>query len=218
MTTIKKSDFIEVEYTGMLKDGAVVFDTTDEKLAKEKGVHNPSMEYGPIVICLGQNNILKAIDDFLEGKELKKEYTLELEAEKAFGKKDPKLLKIVPTSEFRKQNINPVPGLQLNLDGIFGIIRTVTGGRTIVDFNHPLAGRDVIYKLKVNKIVTDIKEKVKTFLRFEMGTQKIDFDVKDNIVEIKVKKEVPKEVKEALSKKISEVVTEIKKVEFTPIK
>ena len=32
--TIKKGDFIEVEYTGKIIDDGIVFDTTDEKVAK----------------------------------------------------------------------------------------------------------------------------------------------------------------------------------------
>ena len=32
--------FVEIEYTAKIKDGDV-YDTTDEKVAKEKNIHNP---------------------------------------------------------------------------------------------------------------------------------------------------------------------------------
>ena len=35
MDTIKKHDFVEIEYTGKIKEDNVIFDTTYEKVAKE---------------------------------------------------------------------------------------------------------------------------------------------------------------------------------------
>ena len=38
------------------------------------------------------------------------------------------------------------------LDNMTGIIKSATGGRVIVDFNHPLSSKDLAYNVKVNKI------------------------------------------------------------------
>ena len=54
MTTIKKQDFIQLEYTGKLKQDDVIFDTTNEETAKSEGIHNPSMPYGQYIVCLGR--------------------------------------------------------------------------------------------------------------------------------------------------------------------
>src|SRR3989344_755574 len=116
METIKKGDFVEVEYTGILKENNFVFDTTDVKTAKENNIYNESMQYGTVIVCIGEGPLLRGLDEQLDGKELNKEFTIELSPEKAFGKKDGKLLKIVPASAFTKQKINPVPGLQINID------------------------------------------------------------------------------------------------------
>ena len=56
-------------------------------------------------------------------------------------------------ANFKKQNIIPYLGLQVNIDGILGIIRTVTPGRAIIDFNHPLSGKNLIYK-RANKWIS----------------------------------------------------------------
>jgi FKBP-type peptidyl-prolyl cis-trans isomerase 2 len=200
---IKNHDFVEVEYTGRLKDTKEVFDTTDEKIAKEAQIFSEKSVYAPIVICVGEHHILKGIDEFILGKELGK-YTLELPPEKAFGKKDSKLVQMIPASKFTEQGIKPVPGLRLNIDNYIGIVKTVSGGRTVVDFNHPLAGRDVIYELKINKIVTDRKEQLDSLLRILLGV-KVPVDVKDKKATITFPAELPEPLQNDLAKKINDL-------------
>lgn len=177
MASIKEKDFVEIEYTGRIKEDSIIFDTTDEKIAKDNGLFDQKMPYAPVSICIGQNMILAGLDENLIGKEAGKSYTIELNPEKAFGKKDPKLLKIVNTNVFRKENIDPVAGLQVNIDGMLGTIKTVTGGRTVVDFNHPLSGKDVVYEVKINRIITDDSEKIKSFVSLQFNLKPGSFTV-----------------------------------------
>jgi len=210
---IKKKDFIEVEYTGKLKEDNLVFDTTNENLAKQSGIHGENMQYGPIVICVGEKQLLPGLDQELEGKETEKEYKIELSPENAFGKKDAKLIQLIQTSKFHKQNIQPMPGLQVNIDGVMGMIKTVSGGRTLVDFNHPLSGKDIVYDIKINKIVTDNKKKLESFLNISLN-QEVKAEIKEDKAKITVKTEIPKEAQEQLNKKVSELIPSIKKLEF----
>ena len=181
VTIIKKGEFIEVEYTGKLKDNNKVFDTTSEKIAKDSGIFNPGVNYGPVVICVGQGHLLKGLDNEVVGKEIGKDLHTEIKPEDAFGKKEAKLLKIVPTNIFKKQNINPAPGMQINIDGLFGIIKTVSGGRSVVDFNHPFSSKEVLYDYKINRIVTDDKEKISSYLILSLNCKPEGFsiDIKD---------------------------------------
>ena len=213
MPKISKRDFVEVEYTGKTKEDNIVFDTTDEKTAKDNNIHAAKMEYGPVVVCIGENQILEGLDKELEGRETGKEYTIELTPEKAFGKKDVKLIRMIPASAFRKQSIDPQPGLEVNVDGVLGLVRRAGGGRCLVDFNHPLSGKDITYKIKINKIITDDKEKVKSYLKLVLGS-KVEFELKEGVVEVKIEKEIPKEVKENISKKLIELVPSLKKLNF----
>ncbi len=215
---IKKKDFVELEYTGKLKEGDQIFDTTSEDVAKKNNIFNEKMNYGPIVICIGEGHLVKGLDEDIEGKETGKQYTVELEPEKAFGKKDPKMLKIVPTNIFKKQKINPFPGLQVNIDGLFGVIKSVSGGRTIVDFNHPFSSKEVVYDYKLNKMIDDKLDKVKHLLIISLNCSPDGFDIKENKgrVTIIFKKGVrlDSEAKTNLSKKIVELVPEISEVDF----
>ena len=213
MTQIKKKDFVEVEYTGTIKDDNAVFDTTDEKLAKKANIHNKEMNYGPLVICVGEQQILVGLDKALEGKE-PGEYKIELKPEDAFGKKSAKLIQLVQTSKFLKQNIRPVPGLQVNIDGMFGLIRTVSGGRTLVDFNHPLAGKEIAYSVKVNRIIENDKEKIEAYLKLALNLKEVNVKIENNEAKIELKDDIPKEIREEFSRKISELIPAIKKMDF----
>lgn len=206
---IKKNDFIEIEYTGKIKDSDKIFDLTSEKIAKEKNLFNPNIEYGPKIICVGEKFIVPGLDKRIIGKEIKK-YTIEIPKEEAFGKKDPKLIKLVSTSIFKKQKIRPFPGLQINIDGFIGTIRTVSGGRTTVDFNHPLAGRDLIYEIKINKIIKDTKTQLNSIVKIFFKKEKTE--LKENTATIKA--DIPEKLQKIIQEKIKKLIPKIKKINF----
>lgn len=213
---IKKGDFVEIQYTGIVKDDGFVFDTTDEKTAKENNMHNPKAEYTPVVICVGEGQLIKGLDADLEGKEIAKDYSVDVDPENAFGKKSAKLLKLVPTNVFTKQQIVPQVGLPVNIDGTDGVIKTVTGGRTIVDFNHPLSGKEITYKYKILKIITDSSEKIKSLLSVVMNIPKknIAATVKEGKAEVNMVK-MPEPIEKEFAKKIKELIPVVKDVKFT---
>jgi len=210
--TIKEHDFVEIDYTGKLADGTV-FDTTVESIAKENKL--PSTKFGPATVCVGEKQLLPGLDDALAGKEIKKEYTVTLPTENAFGKKDIKKLKIVPMSTYKENDLRPQPGLQINVDGEMGTVTRVSGGRVIVNFNHPLAGREVIYTFTVHKQVTDTKEQLIAFLNttFQMDPSKMSVEVKEDIAEIKLPTQLPPQFTDAVGQKLAEL-TKLKKVTF----
>ncbi|MBI2659601.1 peptidylprolyl isomerase [Candidatus Woesearchaeota archaeon] len=213
MPIIKKRDFVEMDYTGRLKEDGAVFDTTEEKVAKESGVYDQNMHYHPAVVCIGENNILKELEDRLIGKETGREYSFEMESGKAFGRKDAKLIQMIPLSKFKHQKIQPMPGLQLNIDGVFGIVKTVSGGRVLVDFNHPLAGKDIVYDVKIKRIIEDDAEKVKALLHTAFHMHDAEVEAKDGSLTIKVKDEIPSEAQEEF-RKIAERAIGAKSVAF----
>ena len=215
MASVKKHDFVEIEYTARLKENNAVFDTTQESVARDNGLYDKDTDYSPLVICIGESQIMKALDEHIVGKETGREYTFEISSENAFGRKDAKLIQLIPTSKFRQQNIQPMPGLQLNIEGIFGIVKTVSGGRCLVDFNHPLAGKDLVYTVKINKIIDDGKEKLKSILNTHFKIKDAEIGLNDESASIKLKKELPKETKEELKKIAGRLLPTVKEVIFT---
>ena len=212
----KLGDFIEIDYTGKLKEENIIFDVTNEGTAKQNNLYHENHVYKPIIICLGKKDMVKGLDNFLVDKEQNKEYELEVQPEDAFGKKHQELIKLLPASAFTKQNIQPYPGLQVNLNNLTAIVKTVSGGRTLVDFNHPLAGKTLIYKVKINRIITDTKEKLSSIL--EQVTKDFSVEIKEkeavitsDIKDKKLQKELEKEIKDRISGISNIVFSDMKK-------
>lgn len=187
---LKANDFVELDYSGRLKENKALFDTTNEEEANKAGL-SPRAHYKPVIICLGRGQLLQGLEQQLIGKDIGA-HTVTLSQEQAFGKKDAKLLKLVPIKVFLRQDIQPVPGLQVSIDGVFGIIRTVTGGRTVVDFNHPLSGHDIEYTVTVKRIVTDKKEQVAAIIDIEAHLHEAEITVNENKATITLK-QLPQE-------------------------
>ena len=209
---LKKGDFIKIDYVGRIKETNQIFDLTDAELAKKENIYQEDAKYKPVTICIGEGDVVKGVDAALVNKEVGKSYTIEIGPEEGFGKKDAKLLKLVNTNIFIKQNINPVPGLQVNMDNLIGTIRTVTGGRTLVDFNHPLAGRDLVYEIKILSKITDDKEKLEGLLSFHLGIDKPDVKIENGTVTIN--NDVPDMFRKQLEEKIKKLIPSVKKIEY----
>lgn len=206
---INKGDFVELDYIGKVKETNEVFDVTKAEEAKKSSLFNEKAVYRPAIICIGQNMIVKGIDEFLLGKDCKN-YSLELQPEQAFGKKNVKLIKMLPLSVFTKKNIKPFPGLQLDFDGMMGTIKSVSGGRVVVDFNHPLAGRTVVYDLSVRRILTDEHEKLKSLVEMMFGEAKLE--LKDHKATIQFN--MPENIQEGMKKRIQQLIPSITSVDF----
>ncbi len=209
---IKEKDFIEIEYTGKLKEDNTVFDTTNKETAKQNNLFSENAEYSPIIVCIGQGQIIKGLEKAIVGKEANKQYTIEVKPEEAYGKKNAKLIQLISTSKFLKQKIQPMPGLQVNIDGMVGLIKTVSGGRTLVDFNHPLAGKELLYDIKINRIIKDDKEKINSMLKLSLGIKDADIKIENKKTTIATKQEIPKEIQKELKEKIKELLPSIEEI------
>jgi len=201
--SLKKNDFIEVEFTGRVKNGEIFDSNIKEDLKKI----NPKSEAKPFIFSLGNGMFLKGIDDFLIGKpepSKPESYNINLPAEKAFGDRQPQLVKLIPESVFSQQNLNPVQGVTFNFDGRIGKVLSVSRGRIMVDFNNPIAGKDVVYDIRVLRKITDLNEKVKSFIDFLFRRQ-FDFEIKENSLILKVEKQMEPFIK-LFSEKIKEIL------------
>ncbi len=209
---IQKHDFIELDYTGRLIDGTV-FDTTQEAVAKNNHLHTKNTKYVPAAICVGERQLLPGLDEELEGKELGKEYTVTLSPEKAFGKRDIKKMKIIPANQFKEHKMEPQPGLQIDVDGELGTITRVSGGRVIVNFNHPLSGKEIVYEYKILRKITDPKEQISVFfhasLKIPRGQVAVEIEQEKATVTLPVK--FPVELEPILTKRLVEL-TKLKEV------
>ena len=206
---IKEKDFVEVEYTGKLTEENIVFDTTNEQIAKDAQIHNPDMTYGPMVVCMGEGQLLKGLENQMIGKETGQEYTITLSPEDAFGKKNASKIQMIPLIKFKKQRIMPEIGMQVNIDQQLGTVKTVAGGRCLVDFNHPLSGKEITYTIRALNIVTDDQKKVDSLLKLNFNI-KADVKTEAEKTTISTPKDIPKELQDLIEKRIKEFLPQIK--------
>jgi FKBP-type peptidyl-prolyl cis-trans isomerase 2 len=135
--TIKKGDKVKVEYTGTL-DGTV-FDTSEGR--------------EPLEFEVGSGQVIKGFDNAVIGMEVGEEKEVELPPSEAYDEYDPNLLKKIPMDKLPPGE-EPKPGMVLELKTPDGIhfparITEVAEKEITIDLNHPLAGKTLIFQIKV---------------------------------------------------------------------
>jgi peptidylprolyl isomerase len=158
--TVKAGDFLLVNWTLKVKESGETVDTTYDAVAKDAHIHREDSTYGPRFIILGEGWLPKGLEDSLVGVDVGKQKTVELSPEKGYGNRDPGKMRLVPLRRFRDMRVDPVPGAQIEFDGRPATVRAVGAGRVQVDYNHPLAGRTLIYDVSVEKVLEDENEKI----------------------------------------------------------
>ncbi|HIH14296.1 MAG TPA: peptidylprolyl isomerase [Nanoarchaeota archaeon] len=212
--TIKQGDFIQFDFVGRIKVTNIIFDLTVADVAKKEGVFDEKREYKYATAIIGEEMLIKGLDKQLEGKEIGKEYSFEVEPELAFGQRNPKMVQITNLAKFANSRLNPMPGMQVNVDGLLATVKSVSGGRVILDFNHPLAGKALSYWIKVNKKVTDLKEKLKIVTDIFGVEAETTIDGKKVIIKGAELGKLPKEVSDPLKEKIKKFIPELKESEI----
>ncbi|MBU2576820.1 MAG: peptidylprolyl isomerase [Nanoarchaeota archaeon] len=214
---IKKNDFIEIEFTGNITNTDEIFDTNIKEDVEKGGLDIKDIK--PFVLSVGHKMLPSGFDKDIEGKEPGKSFTVDIKPEDAFGKRNPQMVRMIPTKLFHEQKIEPQRGMQLALDGQLVKILSSDRGRTLVDFNNPLAGKKITYKYKINKLITDEKEKIDALQEF-LFRKKFDFDKTDKTVTFKIPKELEPFVKmfapkfeEILGLKVESKIVEAKSEE-----
>jgi len=172
---MKLGKFVRLEYTGTLDNGEV-FDSTDPSVVEGA--------FGSMVIILGAGHVIKGLEKALFDMKLGEEREVQIEPEDGFGRRDPKRMKFYKLQQFTKEGIKPYPGLRVTIEGQLAAVKTISSGRVVVDFNHPLSGLKLHYRVKMVEEVTDPQERIKEMLRFHFGKD-LPFTTKGDSITIK---------------------------------
>jgi peptidylprolyl isomerase len=189
---IKNGDFLLVNYSLKVKETGETVGTTIESVAKETKLYRGEERYEPFFIVVGEGWVPKGLDEALTGLEVGKPSTVELSPEKGYGVRDPKKVRLVPLRKFRGEGVTPVPGLQVNIDGKVAQVRAVGAGRVQVDYNHPFAGKTLIYDLTVEKVLETDDDKVRNLIHKRLPTveqQKFNVKIDGGKLEVEVPEE-----------------------------
>jgi len=174
-----EGDFLLIEYTVTTKEDGKVVDTTSEEEAKKAGIYSPDEEYGAKLVILGEGTLLKPVEEALKRADVSQEVVVEVPPEQAFGPRDPNKVRVVPLRELLRRNITPRINEVVEIDGQKAIVRAITGGRVLLDFNHPLAGKTLVFRVRIVKKIEDLSEKLKELLhRWATSLKREDIGVK----------------------------------------
>jgi peptidylprolyl isomerase len=149
MAQAKKGDRVKVHYTGKLSDGEV-FDSSE---CREDDCDCPS---GPLEFTIGAGEVIPGFEDAIIGMNPGDAKTVVIPVDQAYGERIEEMVAEVERSAL-PPTITPELGQQLEVEQEGGhvfqvIITNVTDTMVTLDANHPLAGRDLTFDLKLMEI------------------------------------------------------------------
>jgi len=179
--TINEGDFIKISYTGKLEDGTI-FDTTNEEVAKVHNVYNSNGRYGGDVIIIGVNQMITGLEEDIKEHEVGYKGTVTIPPEKAFGDRDPKLLRDLP---LRRLEQKPQVGMMVQFEGKQAKVLKVMGRHARLDFNSPMAGQMITYDYKIEAMLEELKEKAVGLSALYMA-QEMDIEIDGTVAKVNV--------------------------------
>ena len=137
---VEKGNTIKVEYTGSFESGEV-FDASEK--------HGKPLEFKA-----GEGMVVPGFDNAVIGMKVGEEKTVTLKPEKAYGMLNPQAIQKVPKDKFpaeAKEGMMigvPLPnGQQLPAK-----ITKITDTEVTIDMNNPMAGKTLVFKIKIVSI------------------------------------------------------------------
>lgn len=136
----KSGDTVRVHYTGTLDDGTT-FDSSEGN--------------DPLEFTVGSGQVIPGFDAALEGLEIGESKKFTIPAAEAYGDHNTEATQVVPKEAFEQE---PVVGGVVELaapDGrkLAAVIAEIIEENVTLDFNHPLAGKDLTFDIELVEVV-----------------------------------------------------------------
>ncbi|HLU17451.1 MAG TPA: peptidylprolyl isomerase [Edaphocola sp.] len=138
MAQVKAGDSVKVHYHGKLTDGT----TFDSSEGRE-----------PLEFVVGQGQVIKGFDNALIGMTIGEKKSVHIPVDEAYGPAQPENMLEFPKSEF-PEGAEPEVGMHMHLSDNQGnvfpvVIAEVKENSVILDANHVLAGKDLIFDIEL---------------------------------------------------------------------
>jgi len=185
------NDFVLIEYSVRVKDTGNLLDTTSEELAKKENVYDPEKLYGPTLIVIGRGWINPVVESEIRSMSVGEERVVEVPPEKAYGVRDPDKVKVFRLADFKRRGIDVRVGEVIDFGGVQGVVKSISGGRVVVDFNHPLAGKTLVYTIRVVAKLEDLVDKIRALAAKHMGIRSEELGITVNREEREVVVDIP---------------------------
>ena len=143
-TAVNAGDNVSVHYKGTFSDGSV-FDSS-----YDRGT--------PINFTIGTGNMIEGFESNILGMTSGQKKKFTLAPDQAYGPHDDQAVQTVPKNNF-PENFNFTPGSMVTGSNPAGgtVNATILSENTdsiVLDFNHPMAGKDLTFEVEVMEITT----------------------------------------------------------------
>ncbi|MEI9943214.1 MAG: peptidylprolyl isomerase [Chitinophagaceae bacterium] len=142
MQQVKSGDKIKVHYHGKLTNG----ETFDSSNGRE-----------PLEFEVGSGMVIKGFDDGVTGMSVGEKKTINIPFVEAYGPRNPEMLIEMPKDRF-PADMELEEGMPLMMSNGGGqnfqvVVTAIKDDVVMLDANHPLAGKDLIFDLELVEIV-----------------------------------------------------------------
>lgn len=136
--SIARGDTVTLAYTCRLEDGTVIEQSSDDR---------------PLVFTVGEGKVIRGMDTAVLGMSAGEHKTVALPPEEAYGEREETMLRRFSKSVL-PEGFDAQRGMAINLHlqsgaSVFATIVDVTDREVVVDLNHPLAGRTLVFDITV---------------------------------------------------------------------
>ncbi len=142
MQKVKSGDKVKVHYHGRLTNGET-FDKSEGR--------------APLEFEVGSGMVIKGFDDGVTGMSVGEKKTISIPFNEAYGPSNPEMIIDMPKSRFPKEMELEI-GMALAMSDGHGqqfevVVTQIKEDAVVLDANHPLAGKDLIFDLELVEIV-----------------------------------------------------------------
>jgi len=142
MAQAKLDDTVKVHYTGKLDDGTV-FDTSENR--------------EPLQFKIGEKKLIPGFEEAVIGLEVGQSKTINIPSDEAYGPHRKEMVFQVNRSDF-PENVDLKIGQQFQMQQKEGrafvvTIMQIVEDKVVLDANHPLAGKDINFEIKLIEII-----------------------------------------------------------------
>jgi len=134
---VANGDKVYADYTGMLDDGTV-FDSSQGR--------------EPLAFTVGDGTMIKGFDVGVFGMKVGQEKTVKIPASEAYGEWTEDKVISVSLKTLNDAGITPKVDDTLYMQGQPVKVTELSGNIVRIDANHPLAGKNLTFKIKLVKI------------------------------------------------------------------
>ena len=130
---VKKGDKVKIQYKVSLTNGTVFKESKPGK---------------PLEFTVGDDKMPRGLDQAVLGMELREEKNVTVYSKDAYGKRNEDLVMKFVRSDLPR-SFEPEVGRVVKIRNIPGTIIKIDEENVYLDGNHPLAGRDVVFDIRV---------------------------------------------------------------------